>query len=491
MENLTLRYALAFALAAVLPGWSAGQVPSGANRPEHANNSQANGKSETRDTIYHSDPQHPWNVLYRLLYSRTTQEGEVYDQESLEPLFLPGSRFLTEGPSHQQTITLLDEFLKGWRDEAIKDPLRRAMLQRDLWAVFSTTVPDAQIVFRGDRQRDQIIYLDRFEDPGDGDIPEEQRPRRRALQMRLVEVMRRIALTPGEIAALPDNLDQGVKAGTFPRMFDPKQPNRSFLPTDLLDPDGSWVPVSNIARAQEGFLAAPEHVRFTKGRSVFTVYLRLPEGRHATEAFVKTTQSGNPPQFPPGTQTALLRRMLLIDSAGTLRLSPVTESLQIRVYGKLDLGIPYGFTLRRGDLFAGRSGGLHALGLDEASYFDFQTRFTDVFEMPKLPPATPVMMTCEHCHARLDGRGGIHTVNTIYARGYAREEKATGLCPTTSSHEAAATIAWVRKSYTWGLLQGMWANTESDNGKRRFLQGQDAPGPAPGAGRQARGVHHY
>ena len=265
--------------------------------------------------------------------------------------------------------------------------------------------------------------------------------------------MRRIALTPGAIAALPDNLNQAVKSGTFPQTSDPKDPTRAFLPADLMDKDGSWFAVSNIARAFEGFLAAPEHVRFTKGRSVFTVFLRLPEGRQATEAFVQTAQSGDPPQFPAGTQTALLRRMLLIDNSGTLRESPLTESVQIRVYEKLDLGIPYEFTLRRGDLFASRGGGLHVVGADETSYFDFQTRLGDVFEIPKLPRATAIMQTCENCHARLDGRGGIHTVNTIYTRG----EKATGLGPATPSQEAAATIAWVRKSYTWGLFQGMWS----------------------------------
>ena len=228
------------------------------------------------------------------------------------------------------------------------------------------------------------------------------------------------------------------------------------MPTDLLDTDGSWVAVSNLTRANEEFLAAPEHVRFTKGRSVFVVFLRLPEGRRATEAFLKKMQDGDLPQFPEGTQTALLRRMLLIDSSGTLRESPLTESLQIRVYRKLDLGIPYEFTLRRCDLFAGRHGGLHAVGADETSYFDFQTRGGDVFEMPKLPPAEAIMQTCNRCHARLDGRGGIHTVNTIYARGDTGQ-KPTGLWPTTSSQEARTTIDWARKSYTWGLLQGLWA----------------------------------
>jgi len=143
----------------------------------------------------------------------------------------------------------------------------------------------------------------------------------------------------------------------------------------------------------------------------------------------------------------------LIDSSGTLHESPLTESLQIRVYRKLDLGIPCAFTLRREDLFAGRNGGLRSIASDETSYFDFQTRGGDVFEMPKLSPAAAIMQSCEHCHARVD-RGGIHTVNTIYARFGGGQ--LTGLSPTTLSQEARATIEWTRKSYSWGLLQGLW-----------------------------------
>jgi hypothetical protein len=166
-------------------------------------------------------------------------------------------------------------------------------------------------------------------------------------------------------------------------------------------------------------------------------------------------QEGEIPQFPEGAQTALLRRALLIDSSGTLRESPLTESLQIRVYKKLDLGIPSMFTLRRKDLFAGRNGGLRPVGGAETSYFDFQTRGEDVFEQAVLPRAEAVMQTCSRCHTRTDGREGIYSVNMIYAPRDAGPS-ATGLCSTTLSGESERTIGWVRKTYTWGLLQGLW-----------------------------------
>ena len=157
-------------------------MPPDISPPHPVNRLQADGSCDVREAVFDRDPQHPWNRLHHLLYSRTTQDGKVYDQESLEPLLVPGSKFLTEGPSYQQAVMLLDEFLKERADERIKDPLKRAILQRDLWAVFSTTVSDAQLVIRVDLQRGQITIADRFEDPGDGDVPEEQRARRRELQ---------------------------------------------------------------------------------------------------------------------------------------------------------------------------------------------------------------------------------------------------------------------------------------------------------------------
>jgi len=147
--------------------------------------------------------------------------------------------------------------------------------------------------------------------------------------------------------------------------------------------------------------------------------------------------------------------MLVIDRSGTLRESPLTESLQIRVYRKLDLGVPYEFVLWRGDFFAGRRCGLHAVGADEISYFDFQSRSVDVFEMPKLPAIEPIIKTCNGCHAHLDGLGGIHSVNTIYARSETGA-RPSGLRPTTLSQEVRTTIDWTQQSYSWGLLQGLW-----------------------------------
>jgi hypothetical protein len=78
-------------------------------------------------SLYHTDPTHPWNRLHSLLHNRTMPDGRVYDSEDLEPSLTPGSKFLTEGPSYREAVTVLDEFLKEHAAERIKDPVRRAV----------------------------------------------------------------------------------------------------------------------------------------------------------------------------------------------------------------------------------------------------------------------------------------------------------------------------------------------------------------------------
>jgi hypothetical protein len=406
--------------------------------------------SQPAKMLIDSDPNHPWNRLQGLLYSRTFADGSIYDQESLEPLFLPSSQFLLEGASHQLALERLDGFLKDGAAAQIRDPVRRAILQRDIWAVFGTLAGDVRQRIRVEANG-RTITTDRFEDHGDTEL--QRRPQRRAIQKRLAQIMSRIALSADEIAALPDNLAAAAKSGTFPREFDAKHPDRPFLPPDLLAKDGPWLAVNHPEREENGRPAALAHTAFTKGRSVFVVLLQLPGGRQATEHYLKTMPAGGT-QFPEGTQLVLLRRALLIDRTGTLRESPLTESVEIRVYQKLDLGIPIAFALRRSDLFAGRTGGLRAIGPEETSYFDFQTRGSDVFEEAKRPPAQHMMETCNRCHARNSGKGGIHTVNTFYSVG--TDGPPPGLTFTTPQAVTHATVDWVRQTYSWGLLQGMW-----------------------------------
>jgi hypothetical protein len=239
--------------------------------------------------------------------------------------------------------------------------------------------------------------------------------------------MRLSALTEAEIKALPDNLADAVKAGKFPRDFDPKRPEQVFLPADLLARDSPWVVVSKPT--QPRLLGAPAHLATVKGRSVFLVLLRLPEGRKATEAFVKELENGKLPALPKGTQTALLRRMLLIDDQGRLRPTPLTESLQVRVFNgsEEDVGTPFVFKLSRSGLFAGKGDGLRPLDLKGNK--------------------------CLGCHFSHDGNG----VRSILTLGMG-DGKRRALTTSNAEEQTRRSMAWTERTYTWGLLQGMWGS---------------------------------
>src|SRR5205823_2578127 len=130
---------------------------------------------------------------------------------------------------------------------------------------------------------------------------------------------------------------------------DPGRSERPFLPPDLFRRDGPWVELHDHLTP-----IAPRHVHDFGARSAFRVFLRLPGGRKATLGYLtklrdfprtwvpdlsndrdrRTKLKLNPdlPQFPVGTQAALVRQMLLIDKGGRLAATHVTESVQFRVY---------------------------------------------------------------------------------------------------------------------------------------------------------------
>jgi hypothetical protein len=390
------------------------------------------GLGHAQSATFDADPQHPWNRLRHHLYTRTAQDGTVYEVEGVDPAFVPRSKFLTEGASHQQALALLGQFLDGNADRLITDPLKRAVLQRDLWAVFVTTADPA--------------------------LP--RQPQRRELQKRLAQVMRRVALTPEEISRLPDNLAAAVQSKDFPPAYDPAHAERPFLPADLVSADGPWVLLRSRLRRDD--LAAPTHYEATSGRSTFLIFLRLPDGGRATEDYLKKLEaagSGSIPQIPAGTQVALLRRMMLVDPAGSLRLAPLTESLQIRVYHKLETPDMFEFTLRRQDLFAGRYGGLRPTAADETNPFDLG--FLGIVPRANHDPLearefrrhndslTPVVMkSCIVCH----GGPGIYGFQSLFVDHF----DSPPLAATDLKNQVSATIERTYPTYAWGLLEGLW-----------------------------------
>jgi hypothetical protein len=88
-------------------------------------------------TVYDADPQHLWNRLYETLFVRVGPDGGTYGSDRFEPLLWLGSKHLLEGPSHDRAVKVLAQLLDEEGEKRIDDPLKRALLQRDLWMLFS------------------------------------------------------------------------------------------------------------------------------------------------------------------------------------------------------------------------------------------------------------------------------------------------------------------------------------------------------------------
>jgi hypothetical protein len=415
----------------------------------------------TPQAIYDSNPDHLWNRLHRAFYVRTTRNGEEYGHDELDPLLWTESKHLLAGPSHQQAIKLLDEFLSVNGAALIIDPLKRAMLQRDLWAIFDWS---AETSFSYQREA-------------------------QALQSKLAPVIRSIALSREQIRALPDNYADALRAKVFAAQYDPERRESAFLPPDLFQPDGPWVCVS----ARGGQPIAPSHAYAFSGRSVFQIFIRLPEGRSSTLNYLEKLQGfpvsipgrnpnwrlGNPnlPQFPVGTQLALVRKMVIIDNQGDLAPTRLTEDVQIRVHRAISKTIPEGFNfdsnaertsqdffeikLSRAKLFAGHSGGLRALARDEKEFLLFLSHGDDPFDQLRENESMEreritTLKFCVNCHFM----PGIHSMNSHSGLMDAQ----AALIASDLNYETRITIGWKQTNqakYDWRLLQRLWRASTS------------------------------
>src|SRR4029079_5250104 len=123
---------------------------------------------------------------------------------------------------------------------------------------------------------------------------------------------------------------------------------------------------------------AISHFAMCGGRAAHIIFVRLPEGRGATRSYLNGLTPGDVKQFPAGTRVAMVRRAFAIDRAAKIRTTPLVDSVQIRVYGRIptdpianfhgDYGEQdvYEFALDRCKLFA-RQHGLRAFGANDTA----------------------------------------------------------------------------------------------------------------------------
>lgn len=432
------------------------------------------GKGADETTLYDRDPRHLGNRVHAAFLVRRGPDGRTYGQDRLEPLLWTDSQHLLAGPSAEQALGVLEAFLRDKGETLVADPLKRAVLQRDLWMVAS--------------------WLAGTPESG----------AKKKLEPALAAVIGRLALTPQQVAKLPDNYAAAVASKRFADRFDPDKPDRAYLPPDLFKPDGPWVCVGPATGP-----TAPLHLADTGtnrlANSVFLTFLKLPGGRDKTLAFLKAlaavtepvvanpdadTKRAHPfvpnpalPGWPKGTEVALVRRALLIDSTRRVVASPLTESVQLRVVTAdapalsakvletIALRRDGGwhafseFQLRRADLFAGTAGGLREVSAER----DFKTGFNahpqDEFDdatadtfLQRSQPFASNRASCFTCHTH----PGVASFNSVPgfalggslrpARGDGAAAKAGTPGPTTIAETEKRAVAWKEARPAWAAL---------------------------------------
>jgi len=376
---------------------------------------------------YDPDPHHAWNELHRALFTWHPLAAGQSEEVEPDPRFWP----LPKEPSDNWTVSKeLAGRIERFDAKLIKDPLKRALLQHDLWMFLDGLEGLPMSNFRS------------YAMQGDTE--------REALRQKLVPILRQLALTPEEIRALPDNYAQAVKAKAFAPSFDPKDPERSFLPPDLWEPEGPWV---LVGREKEAVLAE-EHVKLMRGRSACFIFIALPDGRAATVDYVNSLKTlrrtGSLPKPPVGTRVLLLRRAFVLDSKGDPHLSPLTEEIRIRA--TLETADPgpagiFDFALVRRDLIKGAAGGLRASGPEEQANLTFFNRVATA--------RVRVRTSCNLCHQ------GAELTNGIRVAGFdpttdERIWEGVPLKVTTADREAALTLQRQRQDESWKLISGLW-----------------------------------
>ncbi len=420
--------------------------------------------------LYDPDSTHLWNRLHRALFVRTAPDGTAWGHDRADPFLC---RSVVEEPD-RRALGVLDEFLeKG--TELVRDPLKRAVLQHDLWAAFDGTVAHEKRCKPDDPLK---LHL-------------------RSLRSRLQVALRRLALPVEEIGKLPDTYALAVSSRMFGDQYDLAHPESPFLPSDLFQPEGPWICLRSGFRDEP---LAIQHASACSGTSAFLIFLRLPAGRKAGLDFlelanergknVKEAFDVDLPPLPTETQVALVRQMIAIDARGQIVPTRITEEVQIRVHrghlvpqGNAQSTFPqdvYSFTMIRANLFNGKAGGLRARGrteedvsaslfsdqhLDFVEDFDVEPKYRTVRERSMVTHA--VLKSCAGCHSyptwRLTANketdrsaASIACIGRPHSGG-----TALPISPAEPDWERKYAHDWKMKRDDWGLLQGLWEASDT------------------------------
>jgi len=438
-------------------------------------------KNDAPLPLYDSDPQHLWNRLFAAFYIRPSElpSRPEYPKDStklnewdhqlragklpagpvvkrIEGGDIPAfpawqkTRYYSDPSTFERAAKLLDEFIETRGEQLIADPLKRAFLQRDLWAVFDHLAGQNIARFNepalaGRRESVPDYQVNTFWQPDHKLGPDELTPdpariaRRETLCRKLAVVIKRLALPKQEIEALPDNYATAVRSGRFAAQheFDPK---RDYLPPGLLSRPDEWVEMDTSSarlnrEATEGQLMLLAWS--IRGRSYYRIFWRFPDGRRAVAEYLgylqregvdwqKTAEHGlvaykpGVRQIPVGTEAAIVQFLVVLDEQLVPVPTPVAELVHVFVYknvnGSPDPQTNTGrglnaaqYVVRRRLLFDGvRQGGLDRVPDDAPTY---RTLSNGSGDWGAFGRQQSVVQTCLHCHMFGRHKVGLFSLN--------------------------------------------------------------------------------
>lgn len=471
--NISPTFAWRILLALLLPAvLSAAEFPE--QDPAYYHEGELRGSLRVAGPLplYDADPQHLWNRIFAAIAIRQsnlpskrggTPIARIEGGDTIDFLAWPGTTYWDEPETVARIEKLLDQFLKEQGEKLIADPLKRVMLQRDLWAAFDFYTSQ-NIARRGDLAT---------------------RQRRTELCRKMAQAIKSLTLPSETLAQLPDNYLLALKSRRFAATHD-FDPRRDYLPPRLLTDRNEWPELDfHQPKLHEDierrfvFL----HTRAFRGRSYFRVFYRFPEGRGQLEEYLKKVeavgvdwktagQNGfivlkpDAPQLPAGTEVSLVQFLIALDT----NLQPVptslVESVRVTVYkstsGEKDtstnteMGVNVAkYTLKRRLAFADMKYG----GLKREP--DNLPVYRVIFESENAQDWGPrgrffeLAADCRSCHAG-GGQTGVQTIPSLVNSGGIDSGAQLGIVHTipadAPSPHPTRTVKWKTADETYRRL---------------------------------------
>jgi hypothetical protein len=192
------------------------------------------------------------------------------------------------------------------------------------------------------------------------------------------------------------------------------------------------------------------------------------------------------PQFPAGTEVALVRQMMLFDNQGRLASTAITESIQIRVYRAIALKDRvntesasslaeavknsgqdfYQIRLSRLQLFANKAGGLRATGPEEKEFAMCNSFGADEGKPNQYLSINQyelVLQSCFTCH-RGAGINSLNSRSALLKPNWLQHDSPAGAyAPDQEWWVYGDDTGWKQRRYEWGLLNGYWKSGNSSH----------------------------